>query len=233
MAGCSGGAAPRADRGDDLRRWLYGRDQRGAEFLVFYRGQGFSDLCHRFRVQRAGGRGAFPARQRRLPQRQPADRAPAEEAVDPLQDDVGGMLDLQRRRALHPQYQRGRFLRLPLHRPRPLHLQRLGMGGDFGAGDVSPARHQFARGKTLLGVGVGKHVAEQDGERFCRDRAGFCHGCLISAAAVRVTPRAAESPSDRGRSHGAAAPDRSPSAGPGRILRKDRNSARAEGRYRR
>ena len=88
-------------------------------------------------------------------------------------------------RALHPQHQRGRFLRLSFHRPRPLHLQRLGVGGDFGAGDVSPARHQFARGKTLLGVGVGKDVAEQDGKRFCRDRAGFCHGALYHLARRR------------------------------------------------
>ena len=80
-----------------------------------------------------------PARQRRLPQRQPADRAPAEEAVDPLQDHVGGMLDLQRHRPLDPQHQRRRFLRLPLHRPRPLHLQRLGMGGDLAARRSRPS----------------------------------------------------------------------------------------------
>src|SRR5664279_2674763 len=64
----------------------------------------------------------------RLALRQAPHRAPAEEAVDPLQDDVGAMLDFQRHRTLHPQHQRRRFLRLALHRPRPLDFQRLGMG---------------------------------------------------------------------------------------------------------
>ena len=41
------------------------------------------------------------------------------------------------------------------------------MGSDFGAGDLRPARDQLARGEPLLGIGVGKHVAEQDGKRFC------------------------------------------------------------------
>src|SRR3954449_11124158 len=50
------------------------------------------------------------------------------------------------------------------------------MGGDLGARYLRPARHQFPRGKTLLGVGVGKHVAEQDGERLCGNRAGLAHG---------------------------------------------------------
>ena len=38
-----------------------------------------------------------------------ADRLPAEEAIDPLQDHRRQMLDLERRRAFHPQHQRGRF----------------------------------------------------------------------------------------------------------------------------
>ncbi len=133
----------------------------------------------------SGVLGRSAARQWRLPQRQPADRAPAEEAIDPLQQCVGGVLDFQRRGTFHPQHQRGRFLRLALDRPRPLDLQRLGVSGDLGSCDLRPSRHQFARGKSLLGIGVGKHVAEQDGKRFCRDRAGFCHGALISPAARR------------------------------------------------
>ena len=128
--------------------------------------------------------GAVPARQRRLSQRQPSHRAPAEEAVDPLQDDIGGVLDFERHRALDPQHQRGRFLRLPLDRPRPLDFQGLGMGGDFGPGDFPPARDQLARGESLLGIGVGKHVAEQDGKRLGADRTGF--GLIASVSRTRV-----------------------------------------------
>jgi hypothetical protein len=73
------------------------------------------------------------------------------------------MLDFQRHRTFHPQHQRGRFLRLALDGARPLDFQRLGMRGDLGPRDLRPARHQFSRGKSLLCVGVRKHVAEQDG----------------------------------------------------------------------
>ena len=73
-------------------------------------------LADRGGIGRAGRSWPVAARQRRLPQRQPADRVPAEEAVDPLQDDVGGMLDFQRHRALDPQHQRRRLLRAG---PRP------------------------------------------------------------------------------------------------------------------
>src|SRR5665213_2771162 len=72
----------------------------------------------------------------RLPHRQPADRAPAEETVDPLQQGVGGVLDFQRRGPLDPQHQRGRFLRLALHRPRPLDLQRFRVPRDLGPRDL-------------------------------------------------------------------------------------------------
>ncbi len=133
---------------------------------------------HRFRVRCAGPRRFVPARQRRLAQRQPSYRAPAEETVDALQDDIRAMLDFERHRALHPQHQRGRLLRLSFHRPRPLDFQGLGMGGDFGTGDLGPACDQFTRGEPLFGIGVGKHVAEQDGERFRADRTGFGHGFL-------------------------------------------------------
>src|SRR4030081_3006581 len=67
------------------------------------------------------------------------------------------------------------------------------MGGDFGAGDFRPARDQFARGKSLLGVGVGKNVAEQDGKRLGADPTGLVHWgtlcvhirMILSGAAVR------------------------------------------------
>ena len=41
-----------------------------------------------------------------------------------------------------------------------------------------PADDQFARGEALLGIGIGKHVAEQDGKRLRADRTGLCHGRL-------------------------------------------------------
>jgi len=111
---------------------------------------------------------------------QPANRMPAEEAVDPFQDDVRFVLDLQRRRPLDPQHQRRGLLRLALDRPRPLHLQRFGMTRHVGARDLRPARDQFARGKALLGIGVGEDVAEQDGERLCADAAGSGHRDTIA-----------------------------------------------------
>ena len=145
------------------------------------------DLRPRLRRPGAAGARPIPARQRGLPQRQPAHRAPAEEAVDALQDNVGGVLDFQRHRALHPQHQRGRFLRLAFHRPRPLDLQRFGMRAILRAGDFRPARDQFARGKALLGIGVGKHVAEQDGKRLGEDRTGLGHVCFIPSGRFPVT----------------------------------------------
>ena len=59
----------------------------------------------------AGGR-CFAAPQRRLTQRNAADRLPAEEAVDPFEDDRRQMLDFERRRAFNPQHQGGGFGRL-------------------------------------------------------------------------------------------------------------------------
>ena len=58
-----------------------------------------------------GGSGRRAPAQRRLAQRQAADRLPAEEAVDPLQDHRRQMLDFDRGRALDPQHQRGGFRR--------------------------------------------------------------------------------------------------------------------------
>ena len=86
---------------------------------------------------------------------------------------MGRVLDLQCHRALDPQHQRRRLLRLALDRPRPLHLQRLGMGRDLRPGDLRPPRHQLARGKALLGIGLGKDVVKQQRERLCADGAGF------------------------------------------------------------
>src|SRR3954468_890466 len=128
--------------------------QRDPQFLVLQRSEAFRDFCDLLGIGRPRGRRFIATRQRRLPERQPADRAPAEEAVDPLQDDVGGVLDFQRHWAVHPQHQGGRFLRLAFDGTRPLDFQRLGMRRDLRACDLAPARHQLARGKPLLGVRV-------------------------------------------------------------------------------
>src|SRR4051794_30572227 len=70
-----------------------GPGQRDRQSLIFHRPEGFRDFCALLGIGRPRGRRFIATRQRRLPERQPADRAPAEEAVDPLQDDVGGVLD--------------------------------------------------------------------------------------------------------------------------------------------
>src|SRR5262249_50190354 len=49
------------------------------------------------------------------------------------------------------------------------------MAGNIGARNLGPARDKFPRSKTLFGIGVGKDVAEQDGERLCADGAGLVH----------------------------------------------------------
>src|SRR5262245_28767659 len=166
--------------------------QRILQRLVLHRRQGFGYLCHLLSIGRGRPPGPFPSRQRRLAQRQPADRVPAEEAVHAFQQHIGLVLDLQRRRPLDPQHQRRRFLRLALHRPRPLHLQRLGVTCDIGPRNFGPARDKFARRKTLLGIGVGKDVAEQDGKRFGADGAGLvqlgtlCNHTVMSLSGAAV-----------------------------------------------
>src|SRR3954447_16669809 len=82
--------------------------QRRSQVVVLDGRQAFGDFCHRFRIRRRGHR-AIASRQRGLAQRQPADGAPAEEAVDALQDHVRTMLDFQRHRSLDAQHQRCRL----------------------------------------------------------------------------------------------------------------------------
>src|SRR5262249_9426288 len=84
---------------------------------------------------RGGGRGGGAARERRLAQCDGPDGAPAEEAVDALENDAGKMLDLERGRAGDAQHQGGRLTLLALA-PRPLQLHGLGMGGDLRPDDV-------------------------------------------------------------------------------------------------
>ena len=122
-----------------------------AQILVVDVRQG-SRRCARPRPVRPARATCAGAPQRRLAQRQAIDRAPAEKAVDALADHVGEMLNLDRRRALDPQHQRARLgASSPTGRARPLDFHRLAVGGDFGADDLAPARHQFGRGKALPG----------------------------------------------------------------------------------
>ena len=77
-------------------------------------------------------------------------------------------------RALDPEHQRGGLGRLAVDLARPLQLDRFGVGGDVGADDVLPARHQFGRGEALLLERVRQELRCEFGE--LADGAGLVHG---------------------------------------------------------
>ena len=64
--------------------------------------------------------------------------------------------------------------RLAVDLARPLQLDRLGVGRDFGADDVLPARHQFGRREALLAERVRHELRCEFGE--LADGAGLVHG---------------------------------------------------------
>jgi hypothetical protein len=105
--------------------------------------------------RRLGADGGFPARcaaaKRGLTQPQTADPPPGEEAIHPLENDAGEVLDLNSRRPLDPQHKDAGLWGLSVRRPRPLDFIRLGMLGDLRADDLAPARHELGRDETLLG----------------------------------------------------------------------------------
>src|SRR5258708_30453472 len=76
------------------------------------------------------------------------------------------------------------------------------MRRDLGPGDFSPAGDQFTRGKPLFRIGVGKYIAQQDGQRFGGDRTGLEHGWRVCVhktmtLAGAATRRKKASPRDR------------------------------------
>ena len=96
--------------------------------------------------------------------RDPTDRLPAEEAIDPLQDQIRLVLHLDRRRSLDPQHERRGLGWLAVHSPPPLQLDRLGVSGNVGADDVRPARDQFGRCEALLGEGFREEAGRKLGQ---------------------------------------------------------------------
>ena len=86
------------------------------------------------------------------------------------------MLDFERRRAFHPQHQRGRFrgASSPIG-ARPVDLHRLAVGGDFRADDVGPAGEDFGRGEALRLEGVAQGRAQELGKRPGKTARGLAH----------------------------------------------------------
>ena len=113
--------------------------------------------------------------QRRLPQRDALDGAPAEEAIDALADHPGEMLNLDRGRSFDPQNQRARRPHPGVVRARPLNFDRLADGCDLGAGNFRPARDQFGRRKSLPRKGVAHDLAEEVAQRPGDGAGGLVH----------------------------------------------------------
>ena len=127
--------------------------------------------------------GQRPAFQPGAALRQLADGVPAEEAVDALQDQIGGMLDLQGHRAFDPQHQRRRPFRLAVDRPRPLDLQRLGMRGDVAAGGGGQEVITLSAGGTTRQMDLSTN-ALTDSPTFSatRSRCGGTFGMLVDTS---------------------------------------------------
>ena len=87
------------------------------------------------------------------------------------------MLDFDGHRSLDPEHQRGGFRRLAIDLARPEQLDRFGVGGDVGADDVLPSRHQFGRSEALLLECVREELRCEFGE--LADGAGLVHGALL------------------------------------------------------
>src|SRR5450759_1848512 len=173
-------ALPRSRKGSLS---LDGRTQAGerlAQVLVLDRRQAGGDTGGDLRIgRRWRGRRLAPA-QRRLPQGDTADRLPAEEAVDPLQDHRRQMLNFERRRAFHPQHQGGRFRNAVVHVAGricawPGDLHRLAMGGDFGACDIGPAGDDFGRSEALRLEAVAQGRAQELRKRPGKTARGLVH----------------------------------------------------------
>ena len=79
------------------------------------------------------------APERGLSQRNSADGLPTEEAVDPLEDYGGQMLDFECCRAFNPQNQSGGFRRVLAHRARPVDFEWLAVSSNLRSHDIGPA----------------------------------------------------------------------------------------------
>ena len=103
-----------------------------------------------------------------MPQGEAADCLPTEETVDPLEDEGGQVLNLERRRALNPQHQRGGLRRFFAGLPRPVDLERLAVRGNLHSDNVGPARNDLGRGESLrlehVAQGAGEQVRKRPGK---------------------------------------------------------------------
>ena len=136
--------------------------------------QRFGDADGRCRIGVAG-RWLLAAPQRSLPERQAPDGLPAKEAVDPLENDGGQVLDFQCRRAFNAKHQRGGFRSFLPAGAWPGDFERFAVSGNFRADDVRPAGNNFGRGKALRPEGLAQGGAEQFGKRPGKTARRFGH----------------------------------------------------------
>src|SRR3984893_15314456 len=140
---------------------------------------GVPDICQRSgnarRQWRVGPRRRTRGRvaQRGLPQPDGSYRLPPEEAVDPLQDYSGEMLNLERYRPFHAKDQPARLRQLSLARSQPLNFFRLRVVCDLGPYDLGPAGDQFGRGTSPLGKSAAQRLVRPRRERSPLRRAGL------------------------------------------------------------
>ena len=115
------------------------------------------------------------AAQRGLPQPDGSYRLPPEEAVDPLQDYSGEMLNLQRYWPFDAKDQPARLRQLALARSQPLNFFRLRVVCDLGPYDLGPAGDKFGRGKSPLGKSVAQRLVQKRRKRSRLRCAGLVH----------------------------------------------------------
>src|SRR5580704_4769335 len=89
------------------------------------------------------------------------------------------MLNLDRRRALDPQYQRARLALVAVGRANPLDLDRLAARGNVGADDLGPARHQFGRSEALLAKRLAHGLADEVAQRLGEGAGGLVHDAVL------------------------------------------------------
>src|SRR4051794_24760164 len=153
--------------------------KRVAQVLVRDIRQAGRESRHDGRIRTARSLLQVPAHQRRLANLYPANRAPTEKPVHPVEDDAGHVLDLERNRSLDSQHQRGRIGIILVHAPRPDHPHRLGMIRDVGADDLGPVRHQAGLGKALLRERAGDGLAGQLAQEARLRAPGLVHGVRL------------------------------------------------------
>ena len=174
------------------------------------------------RVERRRRRRRLAPAQRRLAQRDAADRLPAEEAVDPLQDHGRQMLDFERRRTFDPQHQRGRFRGCRRSSARG---QLIFIGSQWAAISAPTMSAQrgddFGRGEALRAEGVAQgQLPSEVGKRPGTTARGLVHGarlCHRSAMAIgamtRSSPARPRQRREERRASASPQPDRSCSPG--------------------